>query len=74
MSFGFLLFVGVLYLLCQRVPFIRLLVMGVLPVTVLGGLLNVFWTGQMWLYVGLCCFMVFAVFPVGVWVQRRVPF
>ena len=74
MSFGFLLFVGVLYLLCQRLPIIGLLVMGALPVSVLGGLLYVFWTGQMWLYVGLWCLLVFAVFPFGVWVQRRVPF
>jgi hypothetical protein len=74
MSFGFLLFVGVLYLLCQRLPIIGLLVMGVLPVSVLGGLLYVFWTGQMWLYVGLWCLMLFIVFPFGVRVQRRVPF
>ena len=74
MSFGFMLFVGVLYVLCQRLPINGLLVMGVLPVSVLGGLLYVFWTGLMWLYFGLWCLMVFAVSPFGVWVQRRVPF
>ena len=74
MSFGFWLFVCVLYLLCQRFPIFGLLIMGVLPVSLLGGLLYFFWTGQMWLYVGLWCLMVFVVFPLGVWVQRRVPF
>lgn len=73
MSFGFLLFVGVLYVLCQRFPIIGLIVIGVLPMSVLGGVLYVFWTGQMWMYVGLWCLMVFAVFPFGVWVQRRAP-
>jgi hypothetical protein len=72
MSFGFLLIAGVLYLVCQRFQIIGLLVLGMLPVSVLGGLLHVFWTGQMWLYVGLWCLMVFVVFPCGVWVQRRV--
>ena len=64
----------VLYLLCRRLPIIGLLVMGVLPVSVLGGLLYVFWTGQMWLYVGLWCLMVLLVLPFGVRVHRRVPF
>ena len=72
MSFGFLAFVIVLYLMCLRFPFFGFLVMGVLPVAVLGGLLYVFWTGQLWFYVGLWCLMVFIVLPFGIWVQRRV--
>ena len=74
MSFGFLVFGIVLYLMCQRFPFFGFVVMGVLPVVVLGVLLYVFWTGQMWFYVGLWCLMVFVVLPFGIWVQRRVLF
>ena len=74
MGFGLLLVVGVLYIVCQPLPINWLLVMGVLPVSLLGGLLYAFWFGPMWLYAGLRLFMAFAVFPFGFWVQRRVPF
>ena len=72
MSFGFLVFAVVLYLMCLRFPVFGFLVMGVLPVAILGGLLYVFWAGQMWLYVWLWCLMVFVVLPFGIWVQHRV--
>ena len=72
MSFGFLVFVIVLYLMCQWFPIFGFLVMGVLPVVILGGLLYVFWASQMWLYVWLWCLMFFVVLPFGIWVERRV--
>lgn len=74
MSAGFLAFLVVLFLLCQRYPLCGVLVLGVLPVSGLAGLLYVFWTNQMWWFVGLWCVMVFLVLPLGLWVERRVPF
>lgn len=65
MSVGFGVLVVDLGQLCQRFPLVGLLVLEVLPVAILGGLLYVLWTGQMWLCLGLGCLMALVVLRLG---------